>query len=77
MSGRRRPRAGAAMAVVRAINRELQRQASEGALESCGTVDANGQVTVVGKVDLAMVAFVTEQVLLAEFPEIRAIGVTQ
>lgn len=58
----------AAMAVVRAMKRELDRQVSEGTLRSAHPVDANGMTVVDGRLDLAMLAFVAEMALLGHFP---------
>ena len=56
-----------AWAVVRAMMQELQRQTREGTLISASSIDANGHIVVEGKIDLAMLAFVTEAVLGQEF----------
>lgn len=61
-----RPRA--AMAVVRAMKRELDRQVAEGTMRSAHPVDANGITVVDGRLDLAMLAFVAEMALLGHFP---------
>ncbi len=62
------PQPQAAMAVVRAMNREVQRQAREGALRSALQVDANGMTALEGRLDLAMLAFVAEIALRQHFP---------
>jgi hypothetical protein len=61
----------AAMAVVRALKRELDRQVSEGTLRSAHPVDANGMTVVDGRLDLAMLAFVAEMALLGHFPGLQ------
>ena len=61
----------AAMAVVRAMKRELDRQVSEGTLRSAHPVDANGITVVDGRLDLAMLAFVAEMALLGHFPGLK------
>lgn len=61
----------AAMAVVRAMKRELDRQVSEGTLRSAHPVDANGVTVVDGRLDLAMLAFVAEMALLGHFPGLK------
>lgn len=53
--------------VIRAMQRELWRQTTEGTVISAGQIDLNGHIVVEGKIDLAMLAYVTEQVLLQEF----------
>lgn len=49
------------------MQRELWRQTTEGTVISAGQIDLNGHIVVEGKIDLAMLAYVTEQVLLQEF----------
>lgn len=61
----------AAMAVVRAMQRELDRQTREGTLRSAHPVDANGITVVDGRLDLAMLAFVAEMALLGHFPGLK------
>lgn len=61
----------AAMAVVPAMKRELDRQVSEGTLRSAHPVDANGITVVDGRLDLAMLAFVAEMALLGHFPGLK------
>lgn len=58
----------AAMAVIRAMKRELDRQVGEGTLRSAHPVDTNGITVVDGRLDLAMLAFVAEMALLTHFP---------
>lgn len=53
--------------VVRALQRALQRQVSCGTLISAAQVDEYGGIVVEGRIDLAMLALVTEQTLLTEF----------
>jgi len=53
--------------VIRAMARELARQVREGTLISAAQVDLDGRAVVEGRVDLAMLAWVTEQALIAEF----------
>ena len=65
------PQPQAAMAVVRAMNREVQRQVKEGALRSALPVDANGMTALEGRLDLAMLAFVAEIALRQYFPGIE------
>lgn len=67
------PRPNAAMAVVRAMNRELDRQVREGALRSSHGVDVNGHVSIEGRLDLAMLAYVAEIVLRSEFALLEAV----
>lgn len=55
-----------ARAVVRAMQRELVRQVREGTLISATMVDHDGRLVVEGQIDLAMLALVTEQVLISE-----------
>lgn len=62
------PRPRAAMAVVRAMKRELDRQVTEGTLRSAHPIDANGITVIDGRLDLAMLAFVAEMALLGHFP---------
>lgn len=66
------PHPRAAMAVVRAMMRELDRQVREGTMRSAHPVDANGMTTVDGRLDLAMLAFVAEMALLGQFPSLGA-----
>lgn len=61
------PRRGAAAAVIRAMARELVRQQNEGTvIRVCRTEDP-ACFTVEGRIDLSMLALVTEQVMRAEF----------
>lgn len=60
----------AAMAVVRAMNREIQRQRAEGAVISADNIDANGVVRIEGRLDVAMLAFVAEIALRHHFPSL-------
>ena len=53
--------------VVRALQRELNRQVREGTLLSVQPIDQNGGVVVEGRIDLAMLALVTEEALLVHF----------
>ena len=52
--------------VIRAMQHELWRQAREGTLISATSVDQDGRIVVEGKIDLAMLALVTEAVLISE-----------
>lgn len=53
--------------VIRAIHRELRRQSLDCDVSNLGQLTDMGQADVVGIVDLAMLAFVTEQSLRREF----------
>jgi hypothetical protein len=64
------PEPRAAMHVVRAMKRELDRQVSEGTLRSAHPVDAHGVTVVDGRLDLAMLAFVAEIALRQYFPSL-------
>ena len=57
----------AAAAVIRAMARELRRQAEEGTLMICRATDDPSRVVVEGCVDLAMLALVTESAMVREF----------
>jgi len=52
--------------VLRAMQAEMHRQVREGTLISASTVDHDGRMVIEGKVDMAMLALVTERVLLQE-----------
>lgn len=64
MSGARAQKRGAA--VIRAMERELWRQANTAKTVSAGSADMNGTIMVQGRIDLPMLAWVTEQALLRE-----------
>ena len=63
-SNHRRQQRG--IAVIRAMERELWRQANTGKSVSTGSVDLDGTIMVHGRIDLPMLAWVTEQALLRE-----------
>lgn len=54
------------IAVIRAMERELWRQANTAKSVSTGSVDLDGTIMVHGRIDLPMLAWVTEQALLRE-----------
>ena len=63
-SNRRRQQRG--IAVIRAMERELWRQANTAKTVKAGSADLNGAIMVHGMIDLPMLAWVTEQALLRE-----------
>ncbi len=56
-----------ALAVVRAMAKEIARQVAAGDMDRCTAPDSNGRVDCAGTLDLAMLAWVAEQTLLREF----------
>lgn len=61
------PRPGAAAAVIRAMARELVRQQREGSMITVSMTEDPACYTVEGRVNLAMLAMVTEAIMRAEF----------
>ncbi len=56
-----------ALAVVRAMAKEIARQVKDGEMDRCTAPDSNGRVDCAGTLDLAMLAWAAEQTLLREF----------
>lgn len=61
------PRPRAAAAVIRAMARELVRQQKEGTLIRASWTEDPSVLTVEGRIDLAMLALVTERAMSREF----------
>ena len=62
---------GRAASVVRAMERELWRQANINKTVTAGNIDGDGVIVIHGRIDLAALAYATEQALLRQmYPDL-------